>query len=347
MTAMVKKSIKTILTATALTATAFVYAEGEATTVEAPSYTSKWLNGDNMLEVGTTIQAVAANSSNNGYTGNPKLENKAWGMQGTWLSFEVVSAADVVVTLSSSTMNAPGMTVYRTDGPFVGTDGKGASDKAGTEGAIHSFSQVAQAGKPGLIWATDDSVMDSLEGNTTVNGIVETLGYVNGSSKDYVNFYEEQILSGAHDLSIDNRFENGVYGSVAQVGGHHATSNYANLTLVNLQPGNYTVYVAGADSDLEGAPIDVKVSSIPLSPADCLLNAQEAESPEMYPRSSAMMDAADFMSGTALTYYYRHYSENNTYLGVSSDNHLYSLSSGDTEVKDLGAIADLMPAECK
>ncbi|MDF1584435.1 MAG: hypothetical protein P1P78_14160 [Methyloprofundus sp.] len=344
MTTMIKNSIKVVLAATVLTASVSVYAEGEDHESHGTAYTKKWLNDDNILETGTTIQAIAANANKNSYAGNPALENDAWGMSGAWLSFEVVDAADVLITLSST--SAPGMTVYRTDGPFVGTDGTGTSSKGGLEGAVHNFNQVAQPGEQGLIWATDDSVMNSLEGNTTVNGIVETLGYVNGSSKNYINLYGQEVNAGAHDLSIDNRFENGVFGSVAHSTGSAGQTNYANLTLVNLQPGNYTIFVGGADSDIEGAPIDVKVSAIPLSPADCLLNAAEVADPELYSRNSTTSPKG-LVSESIMTYYYRYYEDSQAYLGISSDNHLYSLSSDEAEVKDLGAVTDLMPGTCK
>ena len=177
-------------------------------------------------------------------------------MHGAWLSFEVPSATNVLVSLTSATTNAPGFTVYRTDGSFTG-NGTGTADKA-TNGQIHSFNQVAQAGTAGIIWATDDSVSPSLPGNTTANGIVETLGYVNGSNVDYINGYDQKIDAGAHDLSIDDLYENGVFGNIAMAGG----VNKANLTFINLAAGFYTIFLGNTNTGGTDTPIDVKVSAI-------------------------------------------------------------------------------------
>lgn len=328
----IKYSVNTALVATALTFTASANA-------------AAWVNDDNVLEPGTTIQAIAANSNKNSYTGNAALTNLAWGMQGTWLSFEVTAPSDVLVSLSSGAKNAPGFTVYRTDGPFTG-NGTGESEKKGLNGAIHAFNQVAQAGGPGIVWATDDSVTDSLPGNTTEHGIVETLGYVNGSGINYVNFYGYQVAGGAHDLSMTNKYENGVFGGIELFAGVDGYTNYANLNLVNLQAGYYTIFLGGTYTAGTDTPIDVKVSAIPLSAADCLLNWEEESNPELYPRDSET-GPVGLVSQTKLHYYVRYYADTNTYLGVSNNNHLYSFTPGDVAPVDLGAVADLLPASCK
>ncbi|WP_333874037.1 hypothetical protein [Methylobacter sp.] len=310
--------LKTTLTAAALTAT-----------MAASAATNKWVNEDNILEPGTTIQAIAANANKNSYTSNPALTNNAWGMQGTWLSFNVTSQSTVVVTLTSAITNAPGFTVYRTDGSFTGN---GTGTTTGNNGAIHSFNQVGQAGAAGIVWATDDSVTNSLAGNTTANGIVETLGYVNGSANEYINAYSGVISPGAHDVSIDNLYENGVFGSTATVG----NMNYSNLTLVGLAPGYYTIFLGGTNtSATSGTPIDVKVSAMPVSPADCLFNANEQAYPSLLP-------ATGTPSESATTYYYRSYPQTNSYIGISSaDNHLYYMGP-DAKMQDQGNAATLM-----
>lgn len=317
--------VKTILTAAGLTVTMTASAAMTMTT----SAGNKWLNSDSTLEPGTTIQAIAANSNKNSYTSNPALTNNAWGMQGTWLSFNVTSRSTVVVTLTSATTNAPGFTVYRTDGSFTGN---GTGTTTGNNGAIHSFNQVGQAGTAGIVWATDDSVTNSLEGNTTANGIVETLGYVNGSGIEYINKFGGVISAGAHDVSIDNLYENGVFGSTASEG----NMNYANLTLVDLAPGYYTIFLGGTNTNATaGTPIDVKVSAMPVSPADCLFNVKEQEQSGLFPA-----DGTPAQSAT--TYYYRYYSKNNTYMGISSvDNHLYFMGA-DGKMQDQGDAAALM-----
>jgi hypothetical protein len=284
---------------------------------------AEWVNGDSILEPGTTIQSLANIIKNNSYTGNPALQNNAWGMHGVWLSFEVPSATNVLVSLTSATSNAPGFTVYRTDGSFTGK-GTGTADKA-TNGAIHSFNQVAQAGTAGIIWATDDSVSPSLPGNTTANGIVETLGYVNGLNVDYINGYGQKIDAGAHDLSIDDYYENGVFGNSTVAGG----VNKANLTFINLAPGFYTIFLGNTTGGTD-TPIDVKVSAVAASPMDCLYDWAEQN-------YSGAFSPAKAASQTGESYYYRYYPTTNAYLGISSkDNHLYYLVSGG-EMHDMGA----------
>lgn len=327
---------KTTLIAAGLTVAMGASAAGMSMSDMTASTSSKWFNGDSTVEPGTTIQAIAANSNKNSYTSNPALKNNAWGMQGAWLSFNVPTRSTVLVTLTSPTTNAPGFTVYRTDGSFTGN---GTGKPADTKDAIHSFNQVGQAGTAGVVWATDDSVTGSLAGNTTANGIVETLGYVNGSGIEYINGFGGVIKAGANDTSIDNLYENGVFGNIATEG----STNYANLTLVNLAPGYYTVFLGGTNTnDTAGStPIDVKVSALGTPASDCLLNAQENAHPDLLPATGAP-------SQSVTTYYYRGYSRTNSYLGISSaDNHLYYVGTNG-KMQDQGAVAGLMMAAgCK
>ncbi len=324
--------------------------------LSATAYAAPWVNDDNVLEAGTTIQAISANSNKNSYTSNSALTNRAWGMTGAWLNFEVQQATDVMVSASSAMTNAPGFTIYRADGVFIASPGaQGKNDKDGTEGAIHAFNQVGQPGKPGLVWATDNDVVDSLEGNTVENGLVQTLGYVNGSSTDFINLWEDNVLSGAHDVSIDNKYESGVYGSVQHHSGPNGHTNYSNLTLVNLQPGHYTLFVGGTNSDGEDTPIDVKVSALAVSVADCVLNYQEQQEPTNYPTAGltsqtlvTSTEATEDTEAVSTTYYYRYYAETGSYLGIAKeDNYLYSLNQNG-ELNQVGDAADLAAAaDCK
>ena len=312
---------------TTLTAAAITFA------MAAPA--AEWVNKDNILDPGTTIQSIAATTNKNSYTGNPALRNNAWGMNGAWLSFQVTSAADVLVSLTSAATNAPGFTVYRTNGSFTGK-GTGTADST-TNGAIHNFNQVAQAGTAGIIWATDVSVTSSLPGNTTVNGIVETLGYVNASGIDYGNDYGQRVDAGAHDLSIDDLYENGVFGSIAEVGG----LNYANLTLINLKPGYYTIYLGGTETSGTDTPIDVKVTAIPASTADCLFNWAEKNYPQLFSPAGAT-------SQTWKSFYYRYYSDTNSRVGVSStDNHVYYAGSDGIQLDQGDSSTWFTKAGCK
>lgn len=255
-----KLSVKTLVK-TSLSAAALTLVSGSAMAgLVTPKATSNWVAGDNVLNPGTTIQYLAANSSKAGYTGNPALENDGWGHQGAWLNFQVLSTTDTIVTLTSAAINSPAFTIYRTDGAFDG--GNGSTDASGTTdvlGQPHNFNQVAQAGTAGIIWATDNSVSPSLAGNTTVNGIVETLGYANSSGIGYTNGYGASVAAGAFDLSTDNLYETGVTGSVG--------TGLAKLTLRNLAAGWYTIFLGGANNAGSVSAIDVSVAAVPLPSA--------------------------------------------------------------------------------
>ncbi len=311
---------------------------GSALIYSGMSFSASWLNDDNNLVPGKTIQAINSNANARGYTGNAALTHRAWGMHGSWLSFEVKEASDVQISASSANTNAPGFTVYATDGPFTTAQGA-EGNKDGIEGARHAFNQVAQVGDPGLVWATDSSVLDSIEGNTAENGILQTLGYVNGSNKNFVNYWGYQVAAGAHDLSIDNTYENGVFGSVSLDTGANGGMNYANLNLVNLQPGYYTIFISGTNlngDDTPSTPIDLKVSAIGLSTSDCLMNVQEEQNPELYPRVGLVSQT---LATEDNSYYFRQY-ETGNYLGVAADHHLYTIQGGEAP-SDLGDTAQL------
>ncbi len=322
-----KSALKTILTAGSLAFTTASLAAG---------WEGKWVNNINTLNPGTTIQSIAANANKNAYTSNPALSNNAWGMQGTWLSFNVPTATTAVISATSAATNAPGFTVYRTAAPFTGVV-TGTTTTTFTTGAIHGFNQIAQAGMAGIVWATDVTVTSSFPGNTTTNGIVETLGYVNASGIDYTNAYGDRIKAGADDLSIDNLYESGVFGGVETTNG----AVYANLTLNNLASGNYTIFVGGTSTSGTNTPIDVKVSSLPISSSDCVFNWAETN----YATLLAPKGAA---SQTVSNYYLRYYKDTNSYLGVSStNNHLYYLSSAGGNPQDVGLLTDFMKtAKC-
>lgn len=221
-----------------------------------------WTSNDNTLELGTSIQYLNFNSSNVGYTGNPALNNDAWGMQGAFTSFYLPSlAGSVTVEAKSSASNYPGFTIYRTDGQYEGaTVGPDATVLA-SNGAIHDFNQVGQAGDPGIVWATNTAPGQG--------GIVETLGYVNSSSQSYTNNFGGVILSGAHDVSVDNLYETGIIGSVTTTGNPaFATSKRIDiLTLSNLAAGWYSLFVGGSDIKGSSAGISLTVSAVAPVPA--------------------------------------------------------------------------------
>lgn len=215
--------------------------------VAAPAAAS-WVGSDNILGAGETITNTAANSSKMGWTGNSSLTYSAWGMQGAWLSFQLTDTATTTITASANAATmAPAFTLYRTVASWTGqTVGPDATVLA-SNGAIHKFSQVAQAGQNGLVWAT---------ANNGSNGIVETLGYANSGNGYAANSFGQAVNTGANDVSIDNLYEAGITGSVG--------AGLASLTLNNLSSGWYTVFVSGANGSLLGSAVDVSVAAVPV-----------------------------------------------------------------------------------
>lgn len=209
-----------------------------------------WVGGDNTLELGTAISNPSFNGSTVGFTGNAALNNNAWGHQGGFTNFYLpISALSVTVEAKSGTLNHPAFSIYRTNVAWEGQTVGNTSLPA--PGVVTNFNQVGQAGDPGIIWATG------------ANGIVETLGYVSSSSKNYVNAFGGVINSGAHDISATNQYENGITGSVTTSGNPaFATSKrIAQLTLNDLQAGWYTLFVGGADALGTSGDISLKVTA--------------------------------------------------------------------------------------
>lgn len=221
---------------------------------------------------------VGANASSMGWTGNASLSYSAWGMQGSWGVFQVTSTTDVVIN-ADSISNLPSFTLYRTNGnytsvsktgvvsvnPFNGNTVGADATANPANGAIHKFSQVAQAGDNGLVWATANNNSPNPANNGV--GIVETLGYVNSATSNYTNSFGAQVLRGAHDLSIDNLFEEGIAGSVWS----DANGNHATMTIHHLAAGFYNIFIGGAQYGSNpapaGAPINLSVKTVPVPAA--------------------------------------------------------------------------------
>lgn len=207
-----------------------------------------WVNSVNTLGLGETITSLAANSNKQGWTGNPALTYDAWGMQGSWLSFNLTNSTDTVITATSAAATmAPAFTVYRTDGSWAGSTVGADATTLASNGAIHKFSQVAQAGQNGLIWATG------------VGGVVETLGYANSGNSYAANSFGQSVNYGVNDVSLDNLYETAISGTVG--------AGLASMKLNNLAAGWYTIFVSGANASLLGSAIDVSVQAVPVPAA--------------------------------------------------------------------------------
>lgn len=256
----VQSILKATFAVTALTLASNAAIAAGAITVQ--DYTV-WEGEKNTIDyVGDSISVLSighTNVANNrqSYTGNAALDNAAWGHHGRWLAFEMSTAATtkILVEAVDSSAMSPGFTIYATNGLFDGgTGGTGEVSSKGT-GIPHSFNQTGQAGAYGLLWATDTSIT----GGNSDNGILETLGYANSGPGQTINGWGGEVLHGAHDVSISSLYENGVSGSVG--------SGWASLTLLDLQPGWYALFLGGADGSLAGSPMNVTVSSVPVPAA--------------------------------------------------------------------------------
>ncbi|MDD1620584.1 MAG: hypothetical protein LUQ11_03810 [Methylococcaceae bacterium] len=254
MSVSVQTFIKTTLTATAMS---FAVANSASA--------NSWVGSDNVLGAGETITNIDVTDdySLGGWVGANSHVGDGWGPIGHWYSFQLTDTAITTVTARArnATANAPAFTLYRTDIDWVpfgydkNTTYPGWNVPGQTEGmppnpsgSFHDMSQVAQAGQPGIVWASNNTPGGP--------GIVETLGYANSGDSYASNSWGQAVNYGANDVSIDNLYETGITGSVGQ--------GFASLTLNNLKAGWYTIFVGGANTSLAGSPSDVTVSAVPV-----------------------------------------------------------------------------------
>ena len=237
---------KTTLTATALTL-------AMSGTASAQNWGSgQWDGGvDDAAALLTPVGSINSTGANNNvksWSDNQNLTYNAWGMTGGWLSFDLTktSALVTVKATSNGSLIAPALTLYRTNGVFngdtVGPDG-------GSNGAIHSFSGVAQAGQNGLKWATATG---------SGPGIVSTLAYANSGNAHDANAFGQPVNAGFNQVDTSNLYATAITGSGV------FGSGLAEIDLKNLQAGFYTIFVGGANRALAGGNINVNVAAVPV-----------------------------------------------------------------------------------
>ena len=228
---------KTTLTATALTLAM------SGTAAAQGLGTGEWDGA--VLGLNSSINSTAANSNVKSWSDNAALTWNAWGMTGGWLSFKLSSASDTIIKATSSgNLIAPAFTFYRTNGYYAGAT-VGAS--GGSNGAIHSFSGVAQAGTSGLIWATATG---------SGPGIVDTLAYANSGNAHTANAFSQPVNAGFNKVDLTTLYASSITGKTG--------SGLAEIDLKNLQAGYYSIFVGGANSALPGGAINVNVASVPV-----------------------------------------------------------------------------------
>jgi hypothetical protein len=202
------------------------------------------------LGLGTSINKTGANSSKMSWSDNVALTYNAWGMQGSWYSFNLTSASDIIIkaTAAAGAMD-PAFTLYKTAGYYAGatvgptTTGVGA---LASNGAIHSFSAVAQAGQNGLIWATGAA------------GILDTLAYVNSGNAHAANAFGQAVNAGFNQVDMSNLYASAITGSGV------FGSGLAEMDVANLAAGYYTLFIGGANGALVGSAINLNVAAVPV-----------------------------------------------------------------------------------
>ena len=207
-------------------------------------------NNTNHVHTGDAISATSF-SQQDSYSDNQFFNNSAWGHAGSWYTFMNHDTTDVTVSVFGDIDIAPGITVWATGGSEFdgGTTAFGLENSTAGFFTPDSFNTTGVIGSAGTLWMADNA-----GGN-----VIETLGYA-VSGPTHLNSiaatgWGEDIVTGAHDVSLTNSFENGVTGSVG--------ANSASLEFNNLASGWYTVYVGGTDHSLIGGDFDLIVSAVP------------------------------------------------------------------------------------
>ena len=205
-----------------------------------------WTGGISDLNVGGTISANETGLKS-AYTGNILLDNSAWAHTGDWYTFHNLGLADVTVTVTGGTGFVPGLTVWATGGAKFdgGTTDFGSEISLAGFGAPHSFNATGAMGATGTLWMA----------NGQGGNVVETLGYAVAGPANFTGGWGESIMTGAHDVSLTNTFENGVSGSVG--------ANIVSLLFNDLNPGWYALYIGGTDHLTAGGTFELTVSAVP------------------------------------------------------------------------------------
>ncbi|NOT10786.1 MAG: hypothetical protein HOP23_02965 [Methylococcaceae bacterium] len=259
-------AIKSVLAGTALSlASAGAYA-ANAVTIDGGASTPSWIGLDNVIGSNETISTIALGNNKNTYTDNPVLENSSWGHAGRWFTFQLTSVNDITIRATDVTgavKNA--FTVWASGanqwdgGTLYSTETNGGTSWSN---APHSFNPTGQLGSPGTYWMSSPTVVspgapDNVPG---VSNMLETLAYVNSGNAHSGNDWGETILSGVNQVSTTGTYFSGVTGSTGL--------DFAEMTLLNLQPGWYTIFQGGADNSVTGtSTFNLTVSSVPVPAA--------------------------------------------------------------------------------
>lgn len=217
------------------------------------------------LGLGETISVTKSISKSN-WSGNPTLNYSAWAHAGgtPWYSFHLTEAANLKITLTAANPSAaaaanfnPALSLW-TSGANEFDTGTSNFDEIASNGwnAPHSFNAVGQIGDNGTYWMSYDPNTDTVMGNQ-----LETLAYANtGASYTSGTGWDEQILSGVHDVSVTNTYESGIYGT-AVLG-----SNSLELNVISAQAGWFTLFIGGNNNASSTQGYVLAVNAAPAVP---------------------------------------------------------------------------------
>jgi hypothetical protein len=206
------------------------------------------------IGAGASLSVVKSLPKSN-YSDNPDLSFSAWAHAGgsPWWTFNLTAAADTTIRLAAETAIAafkPGLTVWASGNSKFDGGESAVNTEVASNGwdTPHSFNAVGQLGDFGTYWMSGDGV-------ATYSNMQETLAYGVTGPGHAAGGWGETIEQGIHDVSVDNRFEQGITGSYGE--------NWLELRFNQLQPGWYVVFAGGTDHSLSAQNMILSVNAVP------------------------------------------------------------------------------------
>lgn len=215
--------------------------------------------GASTIAPGATLTRTGASGNAGAFSTNPALDGSAWAHTGKWWTFQLLSAATTVVSVTAADPGTftPGISIWATGASDFdgGTTGFGGEISSALFGTPHSFNATGAMGDSGTLWMAAGHGGNALE----------TLGYASAGASVVSGGWGESLLHGVHDVSLTNSYESGVSGSVG--------AGFAELVLTDLAAGYYVIFVGGADIAQAGGAFDLAVSAVPVPAGIWLLGS--------------------------------------------------------------------------
>lgn len=199
---------------------------------------------------GDSAAASAQAGGRSSMSGNAALNGSAWAHTGAFWSIQLGALSEVSIRVDAADPAefAPGLAVWAIgDAAFDGgTTGFGGELSTAAFGTPHSFNATGALGDPGTLW-----MQQGQGGNAK-----ESLGYaISGPSYAGASGWGESLANGAYDTSLTDSYVASVTGGVG--------SGFAELSLIDVAPGWYLIWVGGTDHALAGGLFDLSVTAVP------------------------------------------------------------------------------------